>query len=211
MKFQPLLLRLRIDARGGSSRKLKDPILTEFEKMQQGRAYSPADPELIQFRYASRRLCQQFNALDPADQQGQDMLLTKLFATRGKSVVIEAPFFCAYGMNVHLGNNVAIGPNCTFIDSGHLEIGNNVLIGPNVCLYTATQSLLPLEIENKEHEISLPILIGNNVIILGNTLLKSGVSIGEGAVIEAGSVVIKDVEPFAVVMGNPAEVIRRLR
>lgn len=185
--------------------------MTEFEKMQLGNPYSPADLELRQFRYASRRLCQQFNALDPADNDAHDVLITKLFARRGKEVVIEAPFSCSYGMNVHVGNNVAFGPNCTIVDSAHVEIGNNVLIGPSVGLYTITQGLLPLEVQSGEHEISLPIIIGNNVVIAGNSLIKAGVAIGEGAIIEAGSVVLSDVEPFAVVMGNPATVVRRLR
>ncbi|MEZ8142757.1 MULTISPECIES: sugar O-acetyltransferase [Enterovibrio] len=185
--------------------------MTEFEKMQQGKPYSPADTELTQFRYASRRLCQQLNNIDPADADAQDMVVTKLFAMRGKGLAVEAPFTCTYGMNIHIGNNVAIGPNCTLIDSGHIEIGNNVLIGPGVGIYSITQSLLPLDVQNGEHEISLPIIIGNNVVIGGNSVIKAGVSIGEGVVVEAGSVVDGDIEPFAVVAGNPAAVIRRLR
>lgn len=186
-------------------------MLTEFDKMQRGNPYRPADPELQQFRFASKRLCQHFNALDPADSEAQDMLLTKLFARRGTEVVIDAPFSCSYGMNVHVGNNVAFGPSCIIVDCAYVEIGNNVLIGPNVGLYTTTQGLLPLEVQNGEHEIALPIIIGNNVVIGGNSLIKAGISIGESAVIEAGSVVNNDVEPFAVVTGNPAKVVRRLR
>ncbi|PKF49374.1 sugar O-acetyltransferase [Enterovibrio nigricans] len=185
--------------------------MTEFEKMQQGLPYSPVDSELMQFRFASRRLCQQLNAVDPADTDKQYMVITKLFARRGRGVVVEAPFTCTYGMNLHLGNNVAFGPNCTVIDSSHIEIGNNVLIGPAVGLYTTTQALLPLEQQNGDNEISLPIIIGNNVVIGGNSVIKAGVSIGEGAVIDAGSVVEGDVEPFSVVAGNPAAVVRRLR
>ncbi|WP_325892569.1 sugar O-acetyltransferase [Grimontia sp. NTOU-MAR1] len=185
--------------------------MTEFEKMQHGMPYSPVDPELTQFRYASRRLCQQFNTIDPADVDAHEMLITKLFAIRGKGVVVEAPFTCSYGMNVNVGNNVAFGPNCTIIDSGHVEIGNNVLIGPGVGIYTIIQGLLPLEVLDGEMEISLPIIIGNNVVIGGNSVIKAGVSIGEGVVIEAGSVVEGDIEPFSVVSGNPAAVIRRLR
>lgn len=185
--------------------------MTEFEKMQQGEPYSPADPELNQFRFASRRLCLQLNSLDPADIEGQEIIITKLFAKRGKGVVVDVPFFCMYGMNIHLGNNVALGPNCIFVDSGHIEIGNNVLIGPSVGIYTINQGLLPLDVKNGEHEISLPIIIGNNVVIGGNSVIKAGVCIGEGAVIEVGSVVHCDVEPFAVVAGNPATVVRRLR
>lgn len=189
----------------------KEDTLTEFEKMQRGDPYRPADLELQQFRYASRRICQQFNGLDPADTNKQDILITKLFAFLGKGVVIEAPFLCTYGMNVHVGSNVTFGPNCSIVDSAHVEIGNNVLIGPSVSFYTVTQGLLPLEAEHGEHEISLPIIIGNNVVIAGHCLIKAGVSIGEGVVVEAGSVVHLDVEPFAVVSGNLARVVRRLR
>ncbi|WP_028025410.1 DapH/DapD/GlmU-related protein [Enterovibrio calviensis] len=185
--------------------------MTEFEKMQQGKPYSPADAELTQFRYASRRLCQQLSTIDPADDKAQDMVVTKLFAQRGQGVAVEAPFTCTYGMNVRVGSNVAFGPNCTLIDSGHIEIGNDVLIGPGVGIYSITQSLLPLDVQNGEHEISLPIIIGNNVVIGGNSVIKAGVSIGEGVVVESGSVVDGDIEPFAVVAGNPAVVIRRLR
>nr|WP_255555607.1 sugar O-acetyltransferase [Enterovibrio paralichthyis] len=179
--------------------------------MQQGMPYSPADPELTQFRFASKRLCQQFNTIDPADADTQDMVMTKLFAVKGKGVVVEAPFTCSYGMNVHIGNNVALGPNCTVIDSGHVEIGNNVIIGPGVGIYTVTQGLLPLEVQRGEHEISQPVIIGNNVVVGGNSVIKAGVCIGEGVVVEAGSVVEGDVEPFSVVSGNPASVVRRLR
>ncbi|MCC4797153.1 maltose acetyltransferase [Enterovibrio norvegicus] len=185
--------------------------MTEFEKMQQGNPYSPADVELTQFRFASRRLCQTFNALDPAATEQQDMVVTKLFARRGKEVAIEAPFTCSYGMNIHLGSNVAIGPNCTIIDSGHVEIGNNVHIGPSVGIYANSQCLLPLDILHGEQEISLPIIIGNNVVIGGSSAIKAGVCIGEGAVVDIGAVVEDDVEPFAVVAGNPAVVVRRLR
>jgi acetyltransferase-like isoleucine patch superfamily enzyme len=53
------------------------------------------------------------------------------------------------------------------------------------------------------------VIIGNDVWIAANVVLKAGVKIGDGAVIAANSQVVKDVEPFSIVGGNPARVIRR--
>ncbi|MFD2176805.1 sugar O-acetyltransferase [Veronia pacifica] len=185
--------------------------MTEFEKMQKGQPYRPVDEELTQFRYAAKRLCQSFNTFDPADLDQQDIALTKLFASKGQDLVIEAPFYCQYGMNVDVGDNVIIGSNCSMVDSAHIQIGNNVRIGPDVKIYTVTQSLLPTEIKNGEQEIALPVVIGNDVLIDGGCIIRAGTAIGAGAVIHSGSVLEDDVAPFDIVSGNPAKVIGRLR
>ncbi|RXJ74105.1 maltose acetyltransferase [Veronia nyctiphanis] len=185
--------------------------MTEFEKMQQGLPYRPADEELTQFRYAARRLCQSFNSLDPSDAEQQDVVLTKLFASRGRNVVIETPFYCQYGMNIDIGDNVIIGLNCSFIDSANVHIGSNVRIGPDVKIYTVTQGLLPEEIKTGEQELASPVVIGNNVLINGGCIIKAGTAIGEGAVIHSGAVVEGDVAPCDIVAGNPGKVVGRLR
>jgi len=53
-----------------------------------------------------------------------------------------------------------------------------------------------------------PITVGNDVWIGSRAIILSGVKIGDGAVVGAGSVVSKNVEPYAVVAGNPAKLIR---
>lgn len=56
----------------------------------------------------------------------------------------------------------------------------------------------------------LPVTIGDNVWIAANVVILPGVTIGEGAVVGAGSVVTKDVEPFTLVVSNPAKFIRKI-
>ena len=60
-------------------------------------------------------------------------------------------------------------------------------------------------------EILKPVAIGNNVWIGCKAIILKGVTIGEGAVVAAGSVVTKDVAPFTLVAGNPARVIREVK
>jgi acetyltransferase-like isoleucine patch superfamily enzyme len=54
-----------------------------------------------------------------------------------------------------------------------------------------------------------PVIIGNDVWIAWRAMIMSGVAIGHGAVVAAGAVVVKDVEPYAIVAGNPGVVKRR--
>ncbi|WP_434360398.1 sugar O-acetyltransferase [Parasalinivibrio latis] len=184
--------------------------MTELERMQKGLPFKPKDEELKSIHHAARRLCRDLQAQDPADEAAVDVIVTKLFSSRGRQVIVEAPFICEYGINIDLGDNVLIHPNCTILDSAHVTIGSNVVIGPCTGIYTAVHDLLPRDIDMGESLIASPVIIGSNVVIGGNSVIRSGVSIGEGAVIEAGSVVNADVEPFAVVSGHPATVQRRL-
>jgi maltose O-acetyltransferase len=60
-----------------------------------------------------------------------------------------------------------------------------------------------------EPDVLLPTKIGRDVWIGANAVVLGGVTIGDGAVVAAGSVVTKDVEPGAIVVGNPARLVRR--
>lgn len=94
------------------------------------------------------------------------------------------------------------------LDYAEITIGNNCLIGPNVGLYTTYHNL------NQEDRCKTgkakPIKIGNDVWIDGNCCILAGVTIGEDAVIGAGSVVNCDVKPHTLVAGNPAKFIKSL-
>lgn len=99
-----------------------------------------------------------------------------------------------------------INSGCKFQDQGGIYIGDNVLIGHNVVMATINHDLNPYD----RHNIYKPILIQDRVWIGSNVVVTQGVTIGEGAVIAAGAVVTKDVEPFTVVGGVPAQIIKKI-
>lgn len=116
----------------------------------------------------------------------------------------------SYANNIGLGNNVYIGPEANFDGAGGIKIGNGVIFAPKVTIYSRTHNfnynLSALPFDNimicAEVKINDYVWIGANVIIL------PGVSIGCGAIIGAGAVVAKDIPDYAVVVGNPAKVIK---
>lgn len=123
------------------------------------------------------------------------------------TVRIRQPFYMDFGKNVEFGENVFVNASCHFQDQGGIRIGNNALIGHQVVLATLDHGLTASERENlypAAIEIEDDVWIGSNSVIL------KGITIGEGAVVAAGSVVTKDVPANVVVGGNPAKVLRKI-
>ena len=117
------------------------------------------------------------------------------------------PFTADFGKNISFGKNVFINAGCHFQDQGGIKIGDGVLIGHNVVLATANHDLEPSRSRKLHYK---PIVIGDNVWIGSNSVILQGVTIGEWAVVAAGAVVTKNVEPFTVVGGIPAKFIKKV-
>lgn len=105
--------------------------------------------------------------------------------------------------DVIIGNNVTVKSGVQLWDG--TRIGNNVFIGPNV---TFTNDLFPRSKVYPENFTG--ITVKDYASIGANATILPGVTIGEYAMVGAGSVVTKDVPPKAVVVGNPAKIIRFL-
>ncbi len=127
----------------------------------------------------------------------------------GKGVHIDYGTYFRYPRKVFLGNNVSINKNCRFyasfaVKDAHIVIGDNVTFGPEVTLFSAEHDYRYLDLP----DIAKSIVIENNVWIGGRSVILPGVTVREGAVIAAGSVVTRDVEPYKIVGGNPARIIK---
>lgn len=117
------------------------------------------------------------------------------------------PFYTDCGKNIHLGKGVFINAGCKFQDQGGIYIGDGALIGHNTVLATLNHGILP---EERHDLIPKPIRIGKNVWIGSNSTILPGVSIGDNAVIGAGSVVTKDIPENMIAVGSPARVIKSI-
>jgi acetyltransferase-like isoleucine patch superfamily enzyme len=117
-----------------------------------------------------------------------------------------------YYKNVmRIGSNAWIGQNCFFHSGGGITIGEYVGIGPGVQILTLAHVLdddveTPIILREQEYK---PVVIENNCDIGVGTIILPGVTIGTGSMIGAGSVVTRDVEPYSVVAGNPARLLRK--
>jgi len=139
------------------------------------------------------------------ERMGKGMLYTDM----GESIWIEPPFHAAYGSNVHIGDFFYANFNLVIVDDIDVYIGAHVMIAPNVTI-TPTGHPVDAETRRPGAQFSIPVRIGDDVWIGSNAVILPGVSIGEGAVIGAGSVVTKDIPPGVVAVGNPCRVIREI-
>jgi maltose O-acetyltransferase len=183
---------------------------TEKEKMLAGELYNALDPQLLAERLRTQLLFQQLNATPANDVAERDRLLRTLLPHVGKELGLNSPFYCDYGTNITVGDQVFLNFNCTILDVAAVTIGSRTLLGPGVQIYTATH---PLDYQERASglESAKPIIIGEDVWIGGGVIICPGVTIGARAVIGAGSVVTKDIPADTLAVGNPCRVIRVLR
>ncbi|MEG1585815.1 MAG: sugar O-acetyltransferase [Bacteroidales bacterium] len=150
----------------------------------------------------------EFNHLPRSKKEERDTIIRKLFRKTGASFIIHSPFNCDYG-NIEIGDHFLGNFNLVILDEATVKIGDHVFIGPNVSIFTIHHHL-KYEERNAGIMRALPVSIGDNVWIGGNTVILPGVTIGDGAVIGAGSVVTKDVSPMTLAYGNPCREIRKI-
>jgi acetyltransferase-like isoleucine patch superfamily enzyme len=127
----------------------------------------------------------------------------------GERVVYYPGVWIAPGRNLDIGDDVDLAYGVLLTTSGGLKIGNRTLVGYRSQILTANHLIPPGRgrIFGSGHEHKA-VTIGEDVWIGANVIVLPGVTIGEGAVIAAGSVVTRSVEPFTIVGGNPARLIR---
>lgn len=117
----------------------------------------------------------------------------------GTAVQLDCRFL--NGRKVHLGKRNVINFGCLFDGRKfHIRTGDDVSIGPEAAILTLGHDPQSANFEDKGGDV----VIGNRVWIAYRAVILPGVTIGDGAVVGAGAVVTKNVEPYAIVAGNPA-------
>lgn len=115
------------------------------------------------------------------------------------------PFYTDFGQNIILGKDVFLNTGCTFQDCGGITVGDACQIGQNTTLCTLNHGLAP---DKRQTIYPAPIVLGKNVWIGANVTVLPGVTVGDNAILAAGSVVTKNVPENTVVAGVPARVVK---
>lgn len=179
----------------------------ERGKMIAGELYDATDPELVEDRLKARDMQLAYNATNERKTAERARLLKKLLPHAAAGVFVQAPFFCDYGSNIYLEENVYFNYNCVVLDACPVRIGARSLFGPGVQVLTATHPVNPTA-RASGLEYARPITIGKDVWVGGGAIICPGVTIGDNAVIGAGSVVTKDIPESVIAVGNPCKVMR---
>ena len=170
--------------------------------------------------------------IPPRESHGTGTIHPEKFRSLGDNVVFEPGALVFHPENIRIGDNVYVGHyailkgyhrnlmeigdntwigQAVFLHSaGGLRIGRNVGIGPHARIITSRHE----ECGPETPVIACPVVFGEVVleddcdIGVGATLLP-GVTVGRGAIVGAGAVVTGNVEPYTVVAGSPAKLLRR--
>ncbi len=128
----------------------------------------------------------------------------------GKGSIIDYGTYIRYPTHVRIGEHTMINRGCRMLASFHhkdveIAIGNHVAVAPEVCFLAAGHDYKQLNLP----DTAASIVVGDYVWIGARSIILQGVTIGEGAVVAAGSVVTNDVPAYSVVGGCPARVIKQ--
>jgi acetyltransferase-like isoleucine patch superfamily enzyme len=112
--------------------------------------------------------------------------------------------------------NIVIGQHCHINHLGCLQassdskitIGNDLRMGPGTMIYSSNHGIRLGNLIRSQPQTQKDVTIGNDVWLGSNVVVTAGVNIGDGAVIAAGAVVIKDIPPYTIAAGIPAKPIK---
>ena len=170
--------------------------------MPAGELYRP-DAELAADQAATKAWLVRYNAALAEPVSVRHALLRERLAHVGAGAVIRPPFHCDYGYNIRLGDGVFLNFNCVILDVVEVTIADRTQIGPAVQIYAADH---PRDADTRRAglEFGRVVRIGSDVWIGGGAIILPGITIGDGAIVGAGSVVTRDVGAGVTVAGNPA-------
>ena len=176
---------------------------SEKQKMLAGELYIATGEELAADARRVAEWMDRYNASIARTQQEYRTLLREMLAEVGAGAYVRPPFHCDYGYNISLGRGVFLNFNCVILDVVRVTIGDGTQIGPGVQILTADHPRDPAQ-RRASLEFGRPVVIGANVWIGAAAIILPGVTVGDDALIGAGSVVTRDVPAGATVVGNPA-------
>ncbi|MDD3411440.1 MAG: sugar O-acetyltransferase [Eubacteriales bacterium] len=193
-------------------------MTNEESKIMAGVLFSPADPELVAIKLRTHNLNLDFNKTYEDEAEKRAELIRQIVGKTGEGVRMQGPIFFHYGTHTTIGDHFFANFSFTVQDDAPVTIGDNCNFGPNVTIVTPVHPLVPGErrsMLDKDGNVkhlcyAKPVHIGNDCWFGANVVVCPGVTVGDGCVIGAGSVVTRDVPPGSFAAGNPCRVIREI-
>ncbi|KAL2840859.1 hypothetical protein BJX68DRAFT_183801 [Aspergillus pseudodeflectus] len=192
---------------------------TEKDKMLRGDLYRPFDIHLVEERDRCRAALWRFNnACNPvsgltAKEQGR--LLKEILVPQpitnspsgvtsprpagsiGQGTVVEAPFQCHYGYNIHIGEDVMVSESCLFVDDCPITIGAHTWVGPRVTILTSMAHANMQERKGSQSRYQgRPVTIEEDCYVGAGCTIYPGVRLRRGAYVAPGEVVKSDIVAY---------------
>lgn len=151
------------------------------------------------------QLCFKLNHTMPYTDE-YNALVNELFCGNiGEGSRVMPGLSVVRGNRVKIGKNVVVMYNCLMMAAGSITIEDDVRVAANVQLISNNH-----DFHDRDILICKPVVLKRNCWIGAGSSILPGVTIGENAIVGAGSIVTKDVEPNTIVAGNPAKLIKRI-
>ncbi|MCI9115853.1 MAG: sugar O-acetyltransferase [Acutalibacter sp.] len=188
------------------------------EKIRAGVLFCPGEPELVAIKRKTHNLNIDYNQTHEDEVEKRAAILSEIIGEMGEGVRIQGPIAFHYGKHTKIGKNFFANFNFTVQDDGEVTIGNDCNFGPNVTIVTPVHPMVASERrlmrtgagEEKRLCYAKPVHIGNDCWFGANVTVCPGVTIGDGCVIGAGSVVTRDIPANSFAAGVPCRVIREI-
>lgn len=193
---------------------------TEKDKMIRGDLYRPYDVHLVEERDRCKAALWRFNnACNPISglsTKEQSRLLKEVLVPPGSAInsppgltssrstgslgqgaIVEAPFYCHYGYNVHIGEDVMVSENCLFVDDCPVTIGAHTWIGPRVTILTSMAHANMQERKGSQSRYQgRPVTIEEDCYVGAGCTIYPGVRLRRGAYVAPGEVVKSDIVAY---------------
>ncbi len=190
-----------------------------YDRMLAGLPYRVPDAELNELQVEATRRFVALNATEGLEGGGalRRKMLREALGAFGESF-FNPPIRWEYGRHIFVGDSCLINSECNFLDGAEIRIDDRTLIAPRCQFVTAGHPLAPEERMVLREDgtlshgvaVNAPIHIARNCWIGAGAIILGGVTIGEGTMVGAGSVVTRSLPPRVLAAGNPARVIRSI-
>ncbi len=192
--------------------------MREEEKIKAGILFSPGHPELKAIKLKTHNLNVDYNKTYEDETEKRAAILSEMLGGFGEGSFIQGPIAFHYGVHTKIGKNFFGNFNLTVQDDAEVTIGDHCNFGPNVTIVTPIhpmraderREMLNAEGEAKRFCYAKPVHIGNDCWLGACVTVCPGVTIGDGCVIGAGSVVTRDIPPGSFAAGVPCRIIREI-